>query len=67
MAEPAYFSLEHTPQRCYAVNNRAHFAFSDARKLITQTVLDKSFVTVFPRPVNPAHNSFISALLRMVA
>lgn len=59
--------LDKTPQRCYAVNNRTHFAFSDVRKLITQTALDKDFVTVFPRPGNPAQNSFINALLRMVA
>ena len=59
--------LHHAPQRCYAVNNRAHFAFSDVRKLITKTALDKDFAAVFPGPVNPAQNSFISALLRMVA
>ena len=27
--------LDKTPKRCYAVNNRAHFAFSYVRKLIT--------------------------------
>ncbi len=59
--------LDKTPQHCYAVNNRTHFAFSDVRKLITQTALDESFVTVFPKPGNPAQNSFINALLRMVA
>ena len=33
-----------TPQRCYAINNRSHFAFSDVRKLITQAALNKDFV-----------------------
>ena len=59
--------LDHTPQRSYAISNRAHFAFSDVRKLITKNALDKDFVTVFPGPVNPTQNSFIKALLRMVA
>ena len=59
--------LEKTPQRCYAVNNRAHFAFSDVRKLITQAALNKNFDTFCPKPGKPKQNSFISALLRMVA
>jgi len=59
--------IDNTPQRCYAVNNRQHFAFSDVRKLITQAALDKDFITVCPRPGKPTQNSFISAILRMVA
>jgi hypothetical protein len=59
--------LDKTPQRCYAVNNRAHFAFSDVRKLITQAALDKDFVTFCPKPGKPEQNSFINALLRIVA
>lgn len=59
--------LGKTPQRCYAVNNRNHFAFSDVRKLITQAALDKDFVCFCPKPDKPPQNSFISALLRMVA
>lgn len=59
--------IDHAPQRCYAVNNRQHFAFSDVRKLITQAALDKDFVTVCPKPGKPTRNSFIGALLRMVA
>ena len=59
--------LEHTPQRCYAVNNRQHFAFSDVRKLITQAALDKDFSTLFPNLGKPTQKSFIGALLRMVA
>jgi DDE superfamily endonuclease len=59
--------LEKTPQRCYAVNNRNHFAFSDVRKLITQAALNKDFVTFCSKPGKPPQNSFISALLKMVA
>lgn len=59
--------LAHTPQRSHAVNGRQHFAFSDVRKLITQVALEPSFDRVFPKPVKSMHNSFISALMRMVA
>ncbi|HEB55853.1 MAG TPA: hypothetical protein ENI98_06025 [Gammaproteobacteria bacterium] len=59
--------LGHTPKRCYIVDNRKHFAFSDGRKLITQVALDKDFVTVCPKPGKPTQNSLITALLRMVA
>jgi len=59
--------LDYTPTRCYAVNNRKHFAFSDVRKLITQAALDKDFIRLCPKPGKPTQNSFIAALLRMVA
>jgi hypothetical protein len=59
--------LDKTPQRCYVVNNRNYFAFSDVRKLITQAALDKDFVTFCPKPGKPKQNSFIDVLLRMVA
>lgn len=59
--------LHKTPQRGYAVNNRSHFAFSDVRKLITQAVLDKDFVSFCPDLHKPKQNSFIDTLLRMVA
>lgn len=59
--------LDHTPQRCHAVIGRKHFAFSDIRKLITQAALDQGFDRVFPKPAIPTHNSFIQALMRMVA
>ena len=59
--------LDHTPQRCYATNTRQHYAFSDVRKLITQAALDKGFVSLCPRPNRPMNNSFVTALLRMVA
>lgn len=59
--------LEKTPQRCYAVNNRSHFAFSDVRKLITRNALDKDFVSFCPKHAKPPQNSFVSALLQMIA
>lgn len=59
--------IHFTPQRCHAVNNRQHFAFSDVRKLITQAILDRNFVSLCPIPDKPKQNSFIEALLRMVA
>ena len=59
--------LEYTPQRCYATNNRKHFAFADVRKLITQDALDENFIILCPRPGKPQPNSFIQALVRMVA
>jgi len=59
--------LDKAPQRCYAVNNRRHFAFSDVRKLITQAALNQDFVSFCPKPDKPRQNSFIDALLRMVA
>ncbi|MEJ2612734.1 MAG: transposase [Candidatus Thiodiazotropha sp.] len=58
--------LDHTPKRCYAVNDRAHFAFSDVRKLITQVALDKNFDIVCPKPNKRSNNSFVDVLLRMV-
>ena len=59
--------IDFTPQRYYAVNNRKHFAFSDVRKLITQAALHKDFDSLCPVPGKPRQNSFIDALLRMVA
>ena len=59
--------IDFTPQRCYAVNNRKHFAFSDVRKLITQAALHKDFDSICPVPGKPKQNSFIDALIRMVA
>jgi len=58
--------IDFTPQRCYAVNKRQHFAFSDVKKLITQAALHKDFVTLCPVPGKTMKNSFLDALLRMV-
>ncbi|SDZ11271.1 hypothetical protein [Nitrosomonas sp. Nm58] len=59
--------FDKTPQRCYAAHNRSHCAFSDVRKLITQAALNKDFVSFCPKPDKPIQNSFIDALLRMIA
>ena len=58
--------IDFTPQRCYAANNRKHFAFCDVRKPITQAALHKDFVILCPIPGKPSQNSLIGALLRMV-
>jgi hypothetical protein len=49
------------------VNDRAHFAFLDVRKLITQAALDKDFDIVCPKLNKRRNNSLIDVLLRMVA
>jgi hypothetical protein len=59
--------LDQAPKRCYAVNDRAYFVFSDVRKLITQAALDKDFNIVCPKSNKPRYNSLIDALSRMVA
>jgi IS4 transposase len=59
--------LDQAPKHFYAVNDRAHFAFSDVRKLITQAALDKDFDIVFPKLNKRINNSLIDVLLRMVA
>jgi hypothetical protein len=59
--------LDQAPKRFYAVNDRAHFAFSDVRKLITKAALDKDFDIVFPKLNKRRNNSLIDVLLRMVA
>jgi transposase len=59
--------LDQAPKRCHAVNDRAHFACSDVRKLITQAALDKNFDIVCPKPNKRRNNSLIDTLLRMVA
>jgi transposase len=59
--------LDQAPKRFYAVNDRAHFAFSDVRKLVTQAALDKYFDIVCPKPNKRRNNLLIYVLLRMVA
>jgi hypothetical protein len=58
--------LDQAPKRCYAVNDRAHFAFADVRKLITQAALNNDFDIVCYKTSKPINNSFINTLLRMV-
>jgi len=59
--------LDQASKRCYAVNDRSHFAFSDVRKRITPAALDKDFDIVCPKPNKRRNNSLIDTLLRMVA
>ena len=40
--------LANTPNRRHAVHGRAHFAFSDVRRMVTKAVLDDNFVLLCP-------------------
>ena len=42
--------LEKTPKRRHAVNGRAHFAFSDIRRLVAEVALGDNFGILFPIP-----------------
>ena len=55
------------PQRRHIVKGRTSFAFSDVRRLITNTALSKDFLRLWPSPHKPRQNTFVSLLLRMVA
>ena len=59
--------IEANPQRRHSVKGRSSFAFSDVRRLITNTALSKDFLRLWPSPHNPRQNTFVSLLLRMVA
>jgi hypothetical protein len=57
--------LEKTPKRWHAVNGRAHFAFSDIRRLMVEVALGDNFGILFPVPQKSVVNSIVTALLRM--
>ncbi len=59
--------LEKTPCRRHAVTGRNHYAFSDVRRVVAQAALDNDFALLCPVPRKPVLNSFVTALLRMVA
>jgi len=59
--------LEKTPKRRHAVNGRAHFAFSDIRRLLAEAALGDNFGILFPVPRKSVVNSIVTALLRMAA
>jgi hypothetical protein len=59
--------LENKPKRRHAVAGRRHFAFSDVRRSFTELAMRENFNRVFPIPRKAHQNSFVSALLRMVA
>ncbi len=62
--------LEKAPKRRHSVNNRAHFAFSDVRRHITEAVLSDDFPRICSREGKSAINSIAQAakaMLRMAA
>ncbi len=63
-----YADRLHTePDRRHSVNGRSSFAFSDVRRLIANAALDPDFLESWPDLHIPRQNSFVAALLRMVA
>ena len=60
--------LEKAPNRRHAVKERNHFAFSDARRLVAQAVLDENFTILCLAPRKPVINSLAAVkLMRMAA
>ena len=59
--------LADKPKRRHAVLGRRHFAFSDVQRSFTEAVMNQNLDGVFPIPRKPQRNSFVTALLRMVA
>lgn len=59
--------LEKTPHRWHIVKGRAHFAFSDVRRLVAQAALDDNFAILCPVPRKSVANSLVAVLLRMAA
>jgi len=59
--------LHSTPDRRHKIRGRSSFAFSDVRRIIAEAALDPDFQSICPRPIQPAQNSFVKTLLRMVA
>jgi DDE superfamily endonuclease len=59
--------LEKTPHRRHIVKGRAHFAFSDVRRLVAEAALDDNFAILCPVPRKSAINSLVAVLLRMAA
>jgi hypothetical protein len=59
--------LQPNPQRRHKVKGRTSFAFSDVRRIIAEAALSEDFEGVCPNVSIPPRNSFVQALLRMVA
>ena len=59
--------LEKTPHRRHIVKGRAHFAFSDVRRLVAEAALDDNFAILCPAPRKSVVNSLVAVLLRMAA
>lgn len=59
--------LENAPRRRHAVTGRRHFAFSDVRRHITESVLSQNFPSFCHREGNSVINSIAATLLRLAA
>ncbi len=59
--------LENVPKRRHAVKGRNHFAFSDVRREMTETMLGNNFSGICPSEGKTRINSIAQALLRMAA
>lgn len=59
--------LENAPARRHAVKDRAHFAFSDVRRLITENVARDDFRIPLLQERKSMRNSIVAAFLRMAA
>ena len=59
--------LEKTPSRRHAVKGRAHFAFSDVRRLVAKATMDDDFAILCPVPRKSVINSLVTAFMRMAA
>jgi hypothetical protein len=59
--------LEKTPSRRHAVKGRAHFAFSDVRRLVAKATMDDNFAILCPVPRKSVINSLVTAFIRMAA
>ena len=59
--------LGKTPHRRHIVKGRAHFAFSDVRRLVAEAALDDNFAILCPVPRKSVVNSLVAVLLRMAA
>jgi len=59
--------LDKTPHRRHIVKGRAHFAFSDVRRLVAEAALDDNFAILCPVPRKSVVNSLVAVLLRMAA
>ncbi len=59
--------LEKTPARKHAVNGRAHYAFSDVRRLVAKAAMDENFSILCPPPDNSILKSLASVFMRLAA
>ena len=59
--------LDKTPKRRHTVKGRNHYAFSDVRRDIAETVMSNDFQTICSHQHRSLINSVVAALLRMAA